>query len=355
MAETTIQWATHVWNPTVGCTRVSEGCRNCYAFALHDMRHAAHKAGKKLPKQYAKPFTELQMIEDRLTDPLHWRKPRRVFVNSVSDLFHKDVPDAFLDRVFAVMALAKDHTFMILTKRAERMRDYFQTSWNDVIVRLLQEFDSQPVKQPDELLNRFQMVYRITERESAMGVEWKSRLPLAWPLPNVWLGVSCEDQATADERIPLLLATPAALRFVSAEPLLEAVDLRCLQPEGIVEVDALKGTHGVYRPHGGTNAKIDWLICGGESGPHARPFNLAWARSMKEQCAAAGVKYFLKQIGAHPIGSYDERMLMIGSPPSCHPDNIVRWKLRDSHGGDESEFPDDLQGCRAFPEKAVTP
>ncbi len=119
--KTTISWTDVTWNPTVGCTRVSPGCKNCYAFTLHDMRHAAHKDGKNLPEQYAKPFTELQMIADRLEDPLHWKKPRMVFVNSMSDLFHEDVPDEFIDKVFAVMALCPQHTFQVLTKRPERM------------------------------------------------------------------------------------------------------------------------------------------------------------------------------------------------------------------------------------------
>jgi protein gp37 len=119
-----IAWTDATWNVSIGCTRVSPGCKACYAYALHDMRHEAHGRGKRVPLQYAKPFKEVQLMPDRLTAPLHWRKPRRVFVNSMSDLFHEDVPDEFIDRVFAVMALAKRHTFQVLTKRADRMRDY---------------------------------------------------------------------------------------------------------------------------------------------------------------------------------------------------------------------------------------
>jgi protein gp37 len=119
-----IEWTDATWNPVVGCTKVSPGCKNCYAKTLHDLRHKAHGEGKKVPAQYAHPFEVVQLMPDRLTDPLSWRKPRKVFVNSVSDLFHKDVPDEFLDWVFAVMALAPRHTFQVLTKRADRMREY---------------------------------------------------------------------------------------------------------------------------------------------------------------------------------------------------------------------------------------
>jgi len=128
MGQTGIEWTDRVWNPTVGCTRVSDGCRHCYAFQLHDQRHAAYQAGKKLPIQYARPFKELQLVPDRLENPLHWRKPCRIFVNSMSDLFHDDVPDEFIDRVFAVMAMCPQHTFQVLTKRAEKMLQYLSAS-----------------------------------------------------------------------------------------------------------------------------------------------------------------------------------------------------------------------------------
>jgi protein gp37 len=200
-------------------------------------------------------FHDVMTHEDRLDQPLRWTKPRKVFVNSMSDLFHEDVPDAFIDRVFAVMALAPQHTFQILTKRAERMREYMsgrRTRRGDRAVR------------PHE-----RRAPRIAKGS------------YSWPLPNVWLGVSVENQHFADERIPLLLQTPAAVRFISAEPLLGPVDL----------------AHWLDDIPSGSR-RLDWVIVGGESGPGARPFDLAWARSIVQQCQAAGVPVFVKQLGA---------------------------------------------------------
>lgn len=250
--KTSIEWSDHVWNPTVGCTRVSPGCKECYAFALHDRRHQAFKEGKSVPKQYAKPFTVLQTMEDRLADPLHWRTPRRVFVNSVSDLFHKDVPDDFLDRVFAVMAMSPGHTFQVLTKRADRMRDYLRTVQDD-----------------DKDLQRFANVAsELTDSPCAAGIFDE----VAWPFPNVWLGVSVENREQGCRRLPALRDTPAAVRFVSFEPLLEDVG-------------------DIHWPG------IHWAIVGGESGPNARPMHPDWARSLRDQCQEAGVAFFFKQWG----------------------------------------------------------
>lgn len=248
MSDTSIEWTEKTWNPTVGCTRCSPGCKNCYAFALHDKRHKAVLSGKAMPPQYARPFTELQLIEDRLADPLHWRTPRRVFVNSVSDLFHEDVPDEFLDRVFAVMALAGRHTYQVLTKRAERMLSYVTTPGRRQLVGAAclpgwtLTFGGQPL--------------------------------FDWPLPCVWLGVSVEDRKRKD-RIEHLRATPAAVRFLSCEPLLEAL--------GPLDLDG-----------------INWVICGCESlgrkaGRFADGYEAA-ARSIARQCADAGVAFFHKQM-----------------------------------------------------------
>lgn len=167
---TGIQWTDETWNPVVGCRKVSEGCRNCYAKELHDRRHKAFKAGKKMLPQYAQPFEVVQLMPDRLEQPLHWRKPRRVFVNSVSDLFHEDVPDEFLDRVFAVMALAGRHTFQVLTKRPDRMRSYV---WSKR--RVLDPWTAR-------------LAHALSDVAVPLGRSWPLTIP--WPLPNVWLGVS---------------------------------------------------------------------------------------------------------------------------------------------------------------------
>ncbi len=248
MTETKIEWADRVWNPVTGCTKVSEGCRNCYADRL--ARRLAGRCG--YPKDA--PF-RVTLHPEKLDDPLRWKKPARVFVNSMSDLFHKDVPFEFIDRVFAVMAEAHRHTFIVLTKRPERMLEYMSG---------------------DRYSAR--RVFDLTS-----GLAGKFDCDLYWPLPNVWLGVSAENQASADERIPLLLQTPAAVRFVSCEPMLGPINLSpWVDPRLNV----------INRPQ-----KLDWLICGGESGPGARPMNPDWARSLRDQCQAAGVSFYFKQWG----------------------------------------------------------
>jgi protein gp37 len=290
MGTTGIQWTDAVWNPTTGCTRVSPGCKNCYAFALHDMRHEAFKAGKKVPAQYAKPFKELQLLPDRLDTPLGWKKPRRVFVNSMSDLFHEDVPFEFIEKVHETIRECERHTFQILTKRPQRMLDYW--TWR-------QE-------------------------------EYFGRSKISRPPPNAWYGVSVEDQKRADERIPLLLRAPAAVRFLSCEPLLEAVDLDLERYESPGWFE--------YR-----NRLIDWAIVGGESGPGSRRLNVEWIRSLVNQCAAAGVACFVKQLGT---GYSLHTDLGRGFH---HADGEERFIVKDRHGGDPDEWPEDLR-VREFPE-----
>jgi protein gp37 len=260
-AATGISWTDRTWNPVVGCTKVSQGCKNCYAKTLHDRRHKAYKAGKlrKVP-QYAQPFETVQLINDRISLPLRWRKPARVFVNSLSDLFHDDVPDAFILDVFSTMAQASHHTFQVLTKRPERMLRWFTEYLPDAC---------------------------SGERPAP-----------TWPLPNVWLGVSVENQAAADQRISLLLETPAAVRFLSCEPLLGPVDLNKVlwRDLDISEIPGWALNDGVCE--GVTRSKaIDWVIVGGESGKNARPMHPDWARTLRDQCIAAGVPFHFKQSG----------------------------------------------------------
>jgi protein gp37 len=331
MGQTGIEWTDKTWNPVVGCRRISEGCRHCYAKTLHDQRHKAFKEGKKVPAQYAKPFEQVQLMPDRLRDPLSWRKPCRVFVNSVSDLFHEDVNFEFIDRVFTTMALAKQHTFQVLTKRPERMREYFAG-------------------------------YRKSPVMPSLGVTFKDLPPddicreggtLIAPLPNVWLGVSVENQAAADERIPHLLATPAAVRFLSCEPLLGPVDLEeiriPLAGESFMTRSALHGTDGLNKGKEtpGRDKRIDWCIVGGESGPGSRPMHVEWARSLVRQCEAASVACFVKQLGScasDPVNGLAGAALAV--PEEAAP--LVSLRLKDKKGGDPSEWPSDLQ-VREFP------
>ena len=283
-----IPYLDSVWNVTSGCTKISPACANCYAEVLHNQRHKALLDGKKMPECYREPFERVVLHEDRLDAPLRARKGRTIGVCFMSDLFHEDVPNEFLDRVFAVMGLCPQHRFVVLTKRPERMREYvcrrrgtavYVARSAEVVGRNLR--DSHPGLAPSNWRrNGMDQVHAI------------------WPLPNVALGVTVWDQASADRAVPILLDTPAALRFVSIEPMLGPVDLRYLQPsDPPVEINALAGTHGVLRPHEGENDRLDWVICGGESGPNARPMHTEWARSLRDQCQSAGVPFYFKQVG----------------------------------------------------------
>lgn len=248
MSKTKIEWTDRRWNPCTGCSKVSAGCKHCYAEGIANRFWGDRK------------FTDVQCHDDRLEQPLHWRKPSMVFVNSMSDLFHEDVPFEFIDKVFRIMSQTK-HIYQILTKRPERALEYHN-----------------------------------------------SRTPIREDKPNYWdkhywLGVSVENQETADERIPILLQIPAAVRWLSCEPLLGAVDLKQV---GLNEINykALFPETSKCFPHTEFNSfdclagdyKIHWVVCGAESGHGARPMELEWALSLKDQCKSAGVPFFMKQI-----------------------------------------------------------
>jgi len=272
-----IEWTDSTWNPVSGCSKVSTGCKFCYA--------------ERVSKRMGQEFTKITLHPERLERPLRWRKPRRIFVNSMSDLFHEDVPDDFILSVLAVVAATRDHTYQVLTKRAERMASVMSA-----------HFGANMLEGAAEKL--------------AAEKDWCYAWDGTWPLPNLWLGVSCENQEQADKRIRPLLQTPAVVRFVSLEPLLGPVDLFRVgmgRKEG-------RFIHG---------PGIDWIIVGGESGgpperalvkqcslrfiplgdgprPCARcggsgwapkPEALDWIRAIRDQCQAAGVGFFFKQWG----------------------------------------------------------
>jgi protein gp37 len=251
--KTGIEWTDASWNPTTGCTKISAGCKNCYA------KHQAWPRLKASPGTiyFGREFEQVGWHTERLQQPLSWTRPRRIFVNSMSDLFHEDVPEGFINGVFAVMAESPWHTFQVLTKRPARMREYLSAA------------DRR--EQIDANAQQMHESGQIRLREEG----WLG----AWPLPNVWLGVSVEDQETADERIPILLNTSAAaVRWISAEPLLAPIDL---SRNGWLE----------------WAIGLDWVVVGGESGPGARPMHPAWARSLRDQCVGAGVPFLFKQHG----------------------------------------------------------
>lgn len=274
-----IEWTDATWTPVqarrkdgktgVACVKVSPECANCYAERFNMRGLPSHGTGL--------PFTVLasQQVETFLNEkilfqPLRWKRPRKIFVCSQTDLFGEWVPDELIDQVFGVMALCPQHTFQVLTKRADRMRRWMTETGP--------EYDMEIGDTSGRLTRKGAVLleaHGLRKKNAGAG-----RSIEQWPLPNVWLGVTAGTQKSADERIPHLKETPAALRFLSCEPLLERV-----------EVD-LNG--------------IDWVIAGGESGPGARPMHPDWARSLLSQCRAAGVPFFFKQWGEWQNGS-DEK------------------------------------------------
>lgn len=313
-ANTSIEWTDRTWNPVTGCQKVSAGCKNCYAegvanrFWHHQYVHTIERGfipvkaydGDRMTGTLRK-FTDVMTHEDRLLEPLSWRKPSKVFVNSMSDLFHEDVSDEFIARAFAVMARARKHTFQILTKRPKRMQQLMSC----------EDFE-QFVAEEKERLN-------WADGDNAEFDSRDCQLP-CWPLSNIWLGVSVENQDTL-ERIDLLKDTPAAIRFVSFEPLLE--DLGALILDG-----------------------IHWAIVGGESGHHARRCDIEWIRSVLRQCRAAAVPCFIKQLGSNPLDSRPPVRDIVDALAA------TGAFIESSKGGDPDEWPVDLR-VREFPTAAV--
>jgi len=269
MSKTKIEWTEHTWNPIVGCSVVSPGCTNCYAMKKAGGRLRNTPAYEELTEPTkAGPVWNgtIRLLDSRLTQPLRWRKPRMIFVNSMGDLFHENVPYVWIDMVFAVMALSPRHTFQVLTKRAGRMRDYMN--------RYSTDHDGDWVGSPGGG-TRDGIRKQMVRLGLYQGLD-------DWPLPNVWLGISAENQAAFDARARDLGATPAAIRFISFEPLLGEIDT---------------GNAFDLAPDNSPYAPIDWAIVGGESGKNARPMHPDWARGIRDQCRAAGVPFFFKQWG----------------------------------------------------------
>jgi protein gp37 len=339
-----IAWTDESWNPVRGCSRVSEGCRNCYAEVV-----AGRFCGPGLPyeglairKKSGSQWTgEVRMVPEHFADPLRWTRPRRVFVNSMSDIFHEKLTNREIAAVFGIMAAAPHHTFQVLTKRPKRMREWFDwissISGRDAAgngVRM-------PVNAIMSCAAHANDIATSPKDKDAILRAYNGSMSTVWPLPNVWLGVSTEDQETANERIPLLLQTPAAVRFISAEPLLGPIDL-CHVVHDATGRNALR----VNSPAMGlqpAERHLDWVIIGGESGPRARICNVRWMSSIVEQCLQADVAVFVKQLGSQP--SVVDPIGILGEKTSLD----TRWPITDSKGGILKEFPSDLR-VRQFPE-----
>lgn len=252
---TKIPWTGESWNPVTGCTKISDGCKNCYAESI------ATRFWK------GRPFDDVQCHKDRLDIPLHWRKARKIFVCSMSDLFHPKVPFDFIDKVMAVIGVT-NHIYQILTKRPERMKMYFS-------------------KEGQRLSKTLDVVRKRRKNKKLL---WVRR----WPWSNIWLGASISTQADANKNIPILLQIPAAVRFVSIEPMLESVELddMCKFPAGPPATGYISGSALKEGPYG----KLNWVIVGCESGPKQRPCKTEWIRDIVEQCRDSNVPVFVKQV-----------------------------------------------------------
>jgi protein gp37 len=329
---TGIEWCDATWNPVTGCAVTSPGCTNCYAMRLAGGRLRGHasRAGLTRATKAGPVWTgEVRFNQAWLDQPLRWRRKRRIFVCAHGDLFAEGVPDAWIDRVFAVMALAPQHVFIVLTKRAARMREYLAAE--------NRAFDDDRVRDPPRSTRQMiaqemlPLIDRGTVGEALDACNGVGR-GSSWPLPNVWLGVSVEDQQRADERIPELLATPAAKHLISAEPLLGPIDLTPKADRVYQMLSEWYGPEG-FDPTGsqprlermkGWFPRLDWVIAGGESGPGARPMHPDWARALRDQCAAADVPFFFKQWGAW-VGDpefgergHDVSMVRVGKSAAGH-------------------------------------
>lgn len=315
MGITKIEWTKNkdgtpgvTWNPITGCSKISPGCQNCYAERMS--KRLAGRCGYPVDN----PFN-VTVHPDKFIEPLKWRKPRRAFVCSMGDLFHQDVKDDWILAVFVAMGLTYEHTgemeevspghhvgiykpkhtFMILTKRPERMKEF--------ITRLK---SNEPDEEWEKKADHF-----ATLLASGIGAPLPGNAIFEFSkwvadgMPGLWLGVTAENQEQADKRMPILLQTPAAVRFVSVEPILGPVDITKFLPRKAPTGYRLLSRY--YGPNGfdstGTQPEIsmmmglDWVICGGETGPGARPMHPDWVRSLRDQCQAAGVPFFFKQWG----------------------------------------------------------
>ena len=374
MAETThIEWTDATWNPITGCSVVSPGCTNCYAMKLAGtrLRHHPSRQGLTQMTKAGPVWTgDVRFNREWLDQPLRWKRPRRIFVCAHGDLFHEAVPDDVIDQVFAVMALAPQHTFQVLTKRADRMRGYMTAPERaarlaDAVMRATQEEPLQVHQLGRAWLPPKGKAWGVTRAVQGMQASVNP-----WPLPNVWLGVSAEDEPRAEDRVPQLLRTPAAVRFISYEPALGPLNGRRWLPAGLPakrpDGTAFLAPHwymaechkcgwmgsselcrddedDVYCPEcyasgvDDRDAKIDWVIVGGESGPGARPMHPDWARQIRDACAAAGVAFFFKQWGDWaPAPEHFQRLTIAhgSEPPNvAWPDGSIAWGNADQHGG----------------------
>ena len=376
-----IAWTDETWNPVRGCSRVSVGCDNCYAMGVaYRFRGPglAYEGLATLRNGKADWTGHTSPVPSHMADPLRWKRARRIFVNSMSDLFHESLTFEFIAAVFGVMAASDRHTFQVLTKRPKRAREFFD--WLDQqpssYTRKVGDLEIQTSTLPGTPHNHAIRLKTFAENYLHMyapdegygpfadcGLDVRSDktdpscfTPVAWPLPNVWLGVSVEDQRAAEKRIAQLLELPAAVRFISAEPLLGPLQLDVIRVDDFCSLNALTGeaSHAGRGNAVGHTAQryrrgIDWLIVGGESGERARPFDVCWAEDLVRACADADVACFVKQLGAVPFDSREsDRTTDEPHPGGPSEDPSCRLNLASRKGGDMDEWPEALR-VQQFP------
>jgi protein gp37 len=309
-----IEWTNETWNPIVGCSKLSPGCQNCYAekmalrlvhmphtdyyaFVLDNNKEDDPEKFKYLPKWNG----QTHLNEEGLYKPLSWKKPRMVFVISMGDLFHESTPFKEIDKVMAIIAISPKHTFQILTKRANRMHEYFSQGKETLIACW------------EDAIYEMGVVDKQSECPDVIACYVNNRAEKEWPFKNIWLGVTAENQEQADKRIPILNEIPAAVKFVSIEPMLSAVDLN-------------KSLEHTLKCHaGGLKNCLSWVICGGESGHKARPMHPNWVRSLRDQCKTANVPFFFKQWGEWMPGDDLEPAIMAIEHPKFRIKAMHAW------------------------------
>ncbi len=367
MADSSIEWTDKTWNPVRGCSLISPGCANCYAMKFAHRFSAPGQPYEGLTRLRSKGrgpvwTGEARFIREMLEAPLTWKKPARIFVNSMSDLFHEDIAFEDIAAVFGVMASCPQHTFQVLTKRAERMVEFFR--WL-------------PVEEDGKHRFASWKIYEEAKRCGVTGL--KIRPAFGWPLPNVWLGVSVEDQQTS-YRIELLKQLPAMVRFVSFEPLLGPVyytqfgdpdckkcegrgyvreysNCACGDPPEPDEEEQASGWCDEQHEWPCGCAKIHWVILGGESGQGARPCHLNHLGPIQHAARLQGVRVFVKQLGARPdvtdsefgTAFSDSGFASYPTRPDPKAPGRLLLALKHHKGSDSSEWPEDLRE-RAFPE-----
>lgn len=345
MNKTSIEWSDWTSNPLKyrdqsgrvvwACVKHSSGCANCYAEALAE-RYKRGGPFTRSEMEKLTPFVDEAELKHILTAKVIAGKPvagSRCFLGDMTDLFGEWIPDELLDRLFAVMALRSDVTFQILTKRADRMRRYFADGHRNGRGNHTSIFVARHIS---DLAKQYGFDPIHVDQVSVLGHLWPA---------NIWGGISAENQDAADTRIPDLLATPAAVRFLSCEPLLGVIDLEAIRiplvGESFMTRSALHGTDGLNKGKEtpGRDKRVDWVIIGGESGPDSRPMQIEWMRSIVKQCKEAGVACFVKQLGSKPQSGGE----------SCNAWPIQQLKLKSKKGGNPDEWPADLR-IRQFPE-----